>query len=442
MKKLEKQHIDTLVHGRWIIPVEPEKTVLENHCIAVDHDNIVAICPSVDAECRYRAKQVYHLDQHAILPGLINSHGHSAMSLLRGYADDKPLLEWLEDHIWPAEAKHISEEFVYDGNLLALSEMIRSGTTCFSDMYFFPNITAKLCQKIGMRAQLSFPIFDFPSAWGNGADEYISKGLNLRDDFKHSDLITIIFGPHSSYSLKHSKLAKVATLAAELDTSIHIHVNETAEEVQQSLDHYQRRPLEVIHDLGLLNPRSQCVHMTQISDFDIKLLSRAGAHVIHCPQSNMKLASGICPVSRLLDSGINVALGTDSAASNNSLDMFQEIRTAALLAKVSSNNPSALPAYRALTMATLNGAKAMGLEDKLGSLKEGKYADFIAVDLASSGSQPVHDCISQLVYAVNSRQVSHSWIAGKLVMENGKITILNTKKIISKARDWQRKINN
>jgi 5-methylthioadenosine/S-adenosylhomocysteine deaminase len=439
-EKLKKQHIDTLVHGRWIIPVEPQQTVLENHCIAVENGNIVAIIPSTETEHRYLAKQVYHLDRHVLLPGLINSHGHAAMSLLRGYADDKPLMDWLENHIWPAEAANVGEEFVHDGSMLALAEMIRSGTTCFSDMYFFPNVTARLCQEAGMRAQLSFPIFDFPSAWGDGPDDYISKGLNLRDDFKHSDLITIVFGPHSPYTVAHDKLGKVATLAAELDTAIHIHLQETADEIQQSIDNHQRRPLEIINDLGLLGPRSQCVHMTQVNESDLQLLSTTGAHVIHCPQSNMKLASGICPTPKLLDHGINVALGTDSAASNNSLDMFQEMRTAALLAKVSSNDPSALPAHQALAMATINGAKAMGIDNRLGSLKQGKYADFIAVDLGNPATQPVHDCISQLVYAVNSRQVSHSWIAGKLMMENGKLTTLNTKQIVASAGHWQQKM--
>lgn len=441
-EELQKQRIDTLVHGRWIVPVEPEQTVLERHCIAVENSNIIAIIPSAEAEQRFLAQQVYHLDQHVLLPGLINSHGHGAMSLLRGYADDKALADWLENHIWPAEAANVGEEFVHDGSMLALAEMIRSGTTCFTDMYFFPNVTARLCQNAGMRAQLSFPIVDFPTAWGDGADDYISKGLNLRDDFKHSDLITIAFGPHSPYTVAHDKLDKVATLAAELDTAIHIHLQETADEVQQALDSYQRRPLEIINELGLLGPRSQCVHMTQVSESDLKLLSASGAHVIHCPQSNMKLASGVCPTPALLDNGINVALGTDSAASNNSLDMFLEMKTAALLAKLNSNNPSALPAHQALAMATINGAKAMGIEDKLGSLKQGKYADFIAVDLDEPTTQPVHDCISQLVYAVNSKQVSHSWIAGKLVMENGELTTLNTKQIIAKASEWQQKINN
>lgn len=439
-EELEKQRIDTLVHGRWVVPVEPEQTVLENHCIAIENGNIVAVIPSDETEQLYLAKQVFHLDRHVLIPGLINSHGHAAMSLLRGFADDKPLTKWLEKYIWPAEAAFVGEEFVHDGSLLSLAEMIRSGTTCFSDMYFFPDITARLCQEVGMRAQLSFPIFDLPTAWGDNADDYIRKGLELRDNFKHSELVSIVFGPHSTYTLAHDKLAKIATLAAELDSPVHIHLQETAAEVEQSVEAHKRRPLEIINELGLLGPRSQCVHMTQISDADFELLSTSGAHVIHCPQSNMKLASGICPAPELLARGINVALGTDSAASNNSLDMFQEMRSAALLAKVNSGDPSALPAHQALAMATINGARAMGVEDRLGSLLPGKYADFVAVDLGDPATQPVHDCISQLVYAASSKQTSHSWISGKLVMENHKLTTLNVDQIISKATDWQQRI--
>lgn len=437
---LEKEQVDMLVCGRWLIPVNPSEITLENYAIAIKKGIIVGLMPIADAEQRYLAEEVYHLDRHVLLPGLINSHGHTAMSLLRGCADDQTLVNWLEKYIWPIEAEFVGEDFVRDGSTLAIAEMIRSGTTCFNDMYFYPNITAKLCQDIGIRAQISFPILDFPSAWAEGPDEYISKGLVLRDNFKHSELVNIAFGPHSPYTLSKEYMTKVATLAAELDSVVHIHLQETRHEIEQSLTEHQQRPLDIINGIGLLGPRTQCVHMTQVDEGDLVLLAETGAHVVHCPQSNMKLASGVCPITELLAADVNVALGTDSAASNNSLDMLQEMRTAALLAKLSSDDASALPAHQALLMATLNGAKAMGIENKVGSLEVGKSADFIAIDFDAASSQPLHDAISQVVYATNSRQVSHSWIAGKILLENGKLCTIDIETTLSKARDWQKKI--
>lgn len=431
---------DTLIHPDYIVPVIPHGAVLKNHSLAITGNRISALVPRAEAD-NIEAKEVLHLPGHALLPGLINSHGHAAMSLLRGYADDQPLMPWLEQHIWPAEAAHVSPEFVRDGVELAIAEMLRSGTTTFSDMYFFPDVCAETAARAGIRCQITFPIFDFPTIWAQDADEYISKGLALRDKVKHSELLTVCFGPHATYTVSEPNLVKVATLAAELDVAVHIHLHETRGEVLLAAEQNGERPLDSLHRLGLLGPRTQCVHMTDLGKQDIALLAATGAHVVHCPESNMKLASGTCPVARLLDSGINVALGTDSAASNNDLNLFGEMQSAALLAKLSSEDATVLPAATALAMATINGAKALGLEDLVGSLETGKLADIIAVDLGQPETQPLYNPISQLVYACNGSQVNHSWIGGVQVMKQRQPKHIDLDALAARTRAWRDRID-
>ena len=431
---------DTLIHPGWVVPVIPQGAVLENYSIALTDDRISALLPREEAQA-IEARQVLELPGHALMPGLINCHGHAAMSLLRGYADDQPLMPWLEQHIWPAEAAHVSAEFVRDGTELAIAEMIRSGTTTFSDMYFFPDACAATAERLGMRCQITFPVFDFPTAWAGDADEYISKGLELYHDLKHSKLVSIGFGPHAPYTVSEPALVKIATLAAELDAAVHIHLHETSGEVLLAVEQNGERPLDTLHRLGLVGPRTQCVHMTDLGEQDMALLAATGAHVVHCPQSNMKLASGACSVSKLLDKGINVALGTDSAASNNDLNMFGEMQAAALLAKLHSQDASALPASAALAMATINGARALGMEDSIGSLEVGKQADLIAVDLSGPETQPLYKPLSQLVYASNGSQVSHSWIAGNLVMSQRQLTHIHLPALATRTGTWQQRIS-
>lgn len=435
------QTVDTLIHPDWIVPVVPHAAVLEQHSLAIAGDRIVALLPRHEAQ-QINASRVVELPGHAIMPGLINSHGHAAMSLLRGFADDQPLMPWLEQHIWPAEAAHVSAGFVRDGVELAIAEMIRCGTTTFSDMYFFPDACAETAQRLGMRCQLTFPVLDAPTVWAQSADEYISKGLALRDDVKHSDLVTVGFGPHATYTVSEPNLIKVATLAAELDVPIQIHLHETRGEVLLAVEQNGERPLDSLQRLGLLGPRTQCVHMTDLGDQDIALLAATGAHVVHCPQSNMKLASGACPVDRLRASGVNVALGTDSAASNNDLNLFGEMQSAALLAKLHSQDATALPAATALEMATINGARAMGLESDIGSLEVGKLADLIAVDLSQPETQPLYNPLSQLVYACNGSQVTHSWIGGVQVMNQRQLTHIDLAALGVRTREWRERIHN
>lgn len=440
MNSSTRQTVDTLIHANWVMPIRPKHQLLKDHSIAINKQQIIDILPTEHCKQRYQTSNEHTLNQHLLMPGLINTHGHAAMTLLRGMADDYPLEEWLHKHIWPAEAKWVDEHFVYDGSELAIAEMLRSGITSFSDMYFFPEATAKAASAAGIRAQLSFPIFDFPSAWGKDANDYISKGLKLRDDLGHHSHLTINFGPHAPYTVSDEPLKRIATIAAELDCGIQIHCHETEREIAESLEQYGQRPLARLDKLGLLSPNTQLVHMTQINQQDIQQLQNSGAHVIHCPSSNMKLASGSCPVEQLLSSGINVALGTDSAASNNSLNLFKEVHIAALLAKLSSNNAAALSDWQALELATINGAKALGIDNKAGSLEPQKDADIIAIDFSQIEQHPLYDPASQLVYTDCSSRVSHSWIAGELTLKDRIPTRLNLEKIQNNALHWRNKI--
>ncbi len=433
------QQVDTLIHARWIIPVEPEG-VLEHHCLAIHAGRIVDLLPGDQAARRYQTAQTVHLNDHALIPGLVNAHTHAAMSLLRGLADDLPLMEWLNKHIWPAEGAWVSAEFVQDGTQLAIAEMLRSGTTCFNDMYFFPDATAKVASHCGMRASVGLIFIDFPSAWAGTPDEYLDKGLAVHDAYRDHPLIKTAFAPHAPYSVSDAPLRKIATLAEELDIPINMHVHETADEIAHSLAHYQVRPLQRLRDLGLLSPRLLAVHMTQLTDTEITEFAATGAHVLHCPESNLKLASGFCPVDKLLKAGVNVALGTDGAASNNDLDMFGEMRTAALLAKAVSGDATSVPAATALRMATLNGARALDLDAEIGSLRPGKSADITAVYLSGIETQPLYDPLSQLVYAAGRDHVTDVWVAGQRLLNNRALTTLDETEILRKVQQWRARI--
>ena len=410
--------VDTLVQARWVIPVEPTGVVLEQHSIAIEDGAIRDVFPTEEDPPRYQARAVVDLPTHAVIPGLNNAHTHAAMGLFRGLADDLPMMEWLQKHIWPAEGHWVGAKFVRDGATLGIAEMLRGGTTCFNDMYFFPDEVAGVAEDAGIRACVGLIVVDFPNAWAQSADECLAKGLKLHDDLRGSNLVTTAFAPHAPYTVSDAPLERVGTLADELDIPIHMHVHETAGEVAQAEAKSGLRPLARLEDLGLLTSRLLAVHMTQLQDKEIETLATNGVHIIHCPESNLKLASGFCPDQALRQAGVNLALGTDGAASNNDLDMLGEMRTAALLAKGVSGAATSLPAPVALRMATLDGAKALRLDDRIGSLQRGKYADFAAIDLSSVSSQPVYDPISQIVYTATRDQVTDVWVAGKRVLRD------------------------
>jgi 5-methylthioadenosine/S-adenosylhomocysteine deaminase len=432
--------VELIIKSTWIVPVVPRATILKDYAIIIHEKKILGILPQQEALDQYSAKHIVQLDDHVLIPGLINSHCHASMTLLRGTADDLPLDEWLQNRIWPLEKEFMSREFVVDGAELAIAEMITSGTTCFADMYFFPDEVAKTAISANMRVQLASPILDFPSIWAANADEYILKATQTHDQYRNSDLVSTAFGPHSLYTVSDEPLSKIGMLADELDIPIHVHMHETKNEIQDSMQSFGVSPLTRLKNLGLITPRLVSVHCTHLMDHEIELLSEQGANVVHCPNSNMKLASGICNVSKLIHHGINVALGTDGAASNNRLDMFGEMRAAALLAKVSTEDATSLPAHMALEMATIHGAMALGLEEKIGSLEPGKFADVVAVSLNEFNTLPINDPISHLIYGVNSSQVSHAWIGGKNVMCDGSLLTLEKTKIIESALSWQTKM--
>ncbi|WP_438957999.1 TRZ/ATZ family hydrolase [Porticoccus sp.] len=431
--------IDLLISARWIIPIIPEGQVYENCCVAIRDGDILALLPLIEAERRYCPREHVSLPNHILMPGLVNAHGHAAMTLLRGYADDYPLKTWLEEHIWPIEMHWVSDSFVQDGTELAVAEMIRSGTSCFSDMYFFPESAARVASHAGIRSQIAFPVFNFPSPWGRGPDEYIHKGLQLRDDYKGRDLTRIAFGPHAPYTLSDEPLRKIATYAQELDTCVQIHLHETAGEVSDSLGQYGLRPIQRLKALEFFSPLTQCVHMTALDESDLETIASFNAHVVHCPESNLKMASGFCPLAQLQERGINVALGTDGAASNNDLDMFGEMRTAAIVAKAVSGNPGAADAHTALQMATINGARALGWGDRIGSIEAGKAADLVAIEVGTIETEPLYNPASQLVYTNSGSRVSHLWVNGRALMLERQLQTINEQEVMIKARQWQRK---
>jgi 5-methylthioadenosine/S-adenosylhomocysteine deaminase len=434
------QTIDTLIHARWIVPVEPDNRLYQRHSLAVDEGRVLGILPTDQARLTYTAAVEHDLDQHLLIPGLVNAHTHTAMSLLRGLADDLPLNEWLNNHIWPAESRWVNEEFVHDGCRLAMAEMLRGGTTCFNDMYFFPDVAARAASHCGMRACVGLIVIDFPTVWAQDADEYISRGLAVHDHYRGNPLIRTAFAPHAPYTVSDGPLERVRMLADELDIGIHMHVHETVEEIRTAVELTGARPLARLQELGLVSPALMAVHMTQLTPEEIDGYAGSGGHIVHCPESNMKLASGFCPVAELAGAGVNIALGTDGPASNNDLDMIGEMRAAALLGKLVSGDASALPAHEVLRMATLNGALALGLGEQTGSLTPGKWADMTAIHLDTIETQPLYDPVSQLVYACGRDQVTDVWVAGQHLLKERQLTTLDVHEILHRARDWQARI--
>ena len=394
------------------------------------------ILPSEAAATRYQGNVHHALSNHLLVPGLINAHTHAAMTLLRGFADDLPLMTWLQEHVWPTESRWVDKDFVHDGTQLAIAEMLRGGTTCFSDMYYYPDIAAAAAQASGIRATIGLIVLDFPTTWATDPDEYFHKGLQLHDRLRDDPLVSTALAPHAPYTVSDGPLTRVRMYTDELDIPVHMHVHETQHEVQQAIDDTGTSPLRRLKRLGMLNPHLIAVHMTQLQDDDIELVASGGINVVHCPESNLKLASGFCRVNDLLNAGVNVALGTDGAASNNDLDMLGELRSAALLAKAVANDAGALNVTQALRMATINGARALGIADETGSLEVGKAADMVALNLNALNTQPVYNAISQLVFAASREQISNVWVAGECLVENARLTRIDEAELLHKVAAW------
>lgn len=430
---------DTVLHPDFLVPMVPKREVITGHSVALKAGQIAAILPRAQAEGVVGAEHV-ELPDCALMPGLINLHCHAAMSLLRGYADDLSLMTWLQQYIWPTERHFISREFVRDGSELAIADLLMGGTTTVADQYFFPEATAEAVDQSGMRALLTFPVIDVETAWARDAEACINRGLALRDQYRGHDRIEVGFGPHSTYMVSEHTLSRVAMLAEELDAPIQIHLHETREEVLASVERSGMRPIDFLEQRGLLGPRTHCVHMTALGEQDIETVAIHGAHVVHCPRSNLKLGAGICPVQKLLDRGINVGIGTDGAASNNRLNMLGELQTASLIGKIQHNDPKAVDAWTALEMSTLHGAHALGQADRLGSIEVGKAADLIAVELSGVQHLPRNDLASSLVYASSGSEVRWSWVAGKPLISEGKLQTLDYTDLTARTSRWSEQL--
>lgn len=428
-----------LIIPKWIITVNNQFNVLTEHCLIIDNNIIKEIAPNTTVD-RGIFDEVIELPHHALMPGFINTHTHSAMSLMRGVADDLALMDWLNNHIWPIESEYVNQQFVKDGTELAIAEMIRSGTTCMNDMYFYPEVTGKTCQDLGFRASIGLIVLDFPTVWAKNAEEYLHKGLETNDLFKEFSLVNSTLAPHAPYTVSDAPLEKIAMYSSELDMRVHMHIHETEFEVKEAIKNTGKRPLERLDQLGLVNDNLIAVHMTDLTDNEIERLAETGSHIAHCPESNLKLASGFCPISKLNNAQVNISLGTDGAASNNDLDLLAEARTAGLLAKGYSKDASSINAETIIKMLTIQGAKTLGLDDHIGSIENGKKADLIAIDLSDINTTPVYDPISQIAYAANSRQVSHVWINGVLKLKDGAFVDMDIESIKDKAYHWRNKI--
>ncbi|MET0226012.1 MAG: TRZ/ATZ family hydrolase [Dokdonella sp.] len=435
------QPIDLLITPRWLVPVEPHGVVLEDRAVAIDGARIVAVLPVAEAQTHYAPRERVDLREHVLIPGLVNTHTHNPMTLMRGLADDLPLMRWLQEHIWPAEAKAIGPEFVRDGVELAIAEMLRGGTTCCNENYFFPDVQAATYRRLGFRAMVGLPIIEFPSAWAKTRDEYFERALAVHDEFAGEDLLGTAFAPHAPYTVSDESFERIRMLADQLDLPVHLHLHETAHEVEDAKREHGARPFARMQALGLVNDHLIAVHMTQLSDAEIAACAESGVSVVHCAESNLKLASGFCPAEKLRRAGVNLALGTDGCASNNDLDMFGEMRTAALLAKAVAADASALDAAGTLRAATLNGAKALGWDERIGSIEAGKLADLTAVRLDAIETQPLYNVISQLVYAVGRHLVSDVWIAGARKLREGELVDLDVAELRTTARRWRERIS-
>jgi 5-methylthioadenosine/S-adenosylhomocysteine deaminase len=431
---------DLLIEAGFVIPVEPHGVVLEHHAVAVRDGVIIAVLPIAEARARFSAAETVSRPDGALIPGLVNAHVHNPMTLLRGVADDLPLMQWLQGHIWPLEAQLIGPEFVADGVTLAIAEMLRGGTTCCNENYFFPDVQAATYQRHGFRARVGLPVIDFPSSWARSDDEYFDRATEVHDQWRKDPLVATAFAPHAPYTVSDANFERIRMLSDQLDLPVHCHVHETAHEVAESQEKYGQRPLARLDRLGLVNDRLIAVHMTQLTDAEIALCAERGVSVAHCAESNLKLASGFCPAARLQRAGVNLAIGTDGAASNNDLDMFGEMRTAALLAKAVADDASALDAATALRAATLGGARALAFDHLVGSIEPGKQADLACIDLAQVETQPLHQVISQLVYACGRQQVTDCWIAGQHKLSERQLVDMDTAALVANARQWRGRI--
>ena len=435
------QTCDLLIEAGWVVPIEPHGVVLEDHAVAVRGGEIIALLPTAEARLRFQPAETVSRPGSVLMPGLVNAHTHNPMNLLRGIADDLPLMTWLQEHIWPVEGAVVGPQFIADGVTLAVAEMLRGGTTCANENYFFPDVEAATYKRLGFRAVVGLPVAQFANAWAASEDEYFDKAIAVHDQWRDDPLVSLAFVPHAPYTVSDAAFSRIRTLADQLDLQVHLHTHETEQEVVDSQREHGQRPLARLDRLGLVNERLVAVHMTALDDSEIALCAARGVSVVHCPESNLKLASGFCPVARLEQAGVNLAIGTDGAASNNDLDMFGEMRTAAQLAKAVAGDAAAFSASSALRAATLGGARAVGLGDRIGSIEPGKQADLVLVDMDPLETQPLFNVISQLVYATGRHQVTDVWVAGAHRLRGRELVDFDTDALLANTRQWHGRIS-
>jgi 5-methylthioadenosine/S-adenosylhomocysteine deaminase len=434
------QRVDALIRPRWTIRVEPQVRVEERLAVAIDDGRIVAVLPVDEADRTFLAGARHDRPQHVLLPGLVNAHAHAAQSLLRGLASDLPA-ERASATVADAEARWAGTELVADGARLAIAEMLLGGITCFADMHEHADVVAEVASESGIRAVLGMVVRDAAGDDGDrDANEGVHRVLELHDRLKGDPRFRSAFAPWSPNDASDATLARIRQLADELEAPVHTHLHETEAEIDASVARFGLRPLERLRSHGLLTPALTAAHANLLDRTEIEVLATAGASVVHCARANLKLGNGVCPVADLLRAGVNVALGTDGAASSDRLDLWAEMQTAALLAKHVAGDASAVPAAAALAMATINGARALGLDGEIGSLVAGKSADLVCVDLGRLELQPMLDPLTRLVYAASSRDVSDVWVAGEHVVTNSALLRLDRDAIAAAAAAWGRRL--
>ncbi len=431
---------DILISGDYVVTVDETGTVIRDGAVAVRCGRIVAVGPRMEVEAAWEADETGGGPGTVIFPGLVNAHTHAAMVYFRGMADDLPLKTWLEEHIWPAEAAWLGDEFVGDAVELAAWEMLRSGITAFNDMYFYGDAIARAAKRIGIRAVVGAGILDFPSKVAGSTEEYLERARDLITGWKGDDLIVPADSPHAPYTCSPGTYDKARELAEQNDVPLHTHLAETEWEVDEIRRRYGKSPVALLSDREFLSPRVCAAHAVWVSEEEIVQLAETGTAVAHCPESNLKLASGIAPVAAMLKAGVRVALGTDGAASNNNLNMLEEMSTAAKLQKAAAGDPTVVDARTALRMATIEGARALGLGDLTGSLEPGKSADLVVADLDRPHLVPLYDICSQIVYAMEAGDVRDVMVAGRFSLRNRRLVNGDEDHIRARAAFWREKI--
>jgi 5-methylthioadenosine/S-adenosylhomocysteine deaminase len=435
-----KKNASIIISASWIFTSNSEGQLLSDYSIVIENDKIIDLVPQDKVFDEYEANDTYQLTDHILIPGLINTHTHAAMSLFKGFADDLPLQDWLNDYIWPAEKEFINSSFVKDGSILALSEMIKSGVTTFNDMYFFPDATAEAVKELGVRSNIGLVVLDFPTNYATDPEDYLLKGFEFRDKWRNEELITTSIAPHAPYSVSDEAFTLINTYSEELSINIHTHLHETQWEIEDSIEKYGITPVQRLNNLGIIGPSLMAVHCVHLNDQDMATLAKNKVSIVHNPSSNMKLGSGIADIAKMLKQNLNISLGTDSSASNNRLDIMEEMRLAALLIKGSTKSPESFSANEAIKMATINGAKALGLESIIGSIEKNKKADLVAIDLNSIENQPIYNPLTTLVYSSSRSDVSYVWIDGEIKLKDKKLVKIDEERIIQLAKKWQRKL--